>query len=53
MSKNKSLFYIPETKSEIAALILQINEQVTSVGADKINHFYAQTLVEAFYTFDD
>ena len=47
------MFFIPETKELIAAKIREINEHVNSVGADKINHYYAQSLIEAYYTFDD
>lgn len=47
------MFFIPETKELIADKIREINEHVNSVGADKINHYYAQSLIEAYYTFDD
>lgn len=47
------MFYIPTTKEEIKAKLEEINAQVTNAGADKIMHFYAQALIEAYYTFED
>jgi len=45
-----SMFFIPKTQEEIKAKLDEINNHVANVGADNINHFYAQALIEAYYT---
>ena len=44
------MFYIPATTEEIKALLEEINQRVSNSGANKIDHFYAQALIEAYYT---
>ena len=46
------MFYIPTTKEEIKAKLEEINNHVTEANdPNLVHHFYAQALIQAYYTF--
>ena len=47
------MFYIPDTLEGIKAKLDEINNHVTDAkDPNMVHHFYAQALVEAYYTFE-